>query len=93
MLGIKDNSEDVYEEFKDNVTKLSDGRYSVKLPWRKGQYYLPNNKQLCETRLRSLLKELRGDQQTIEAYDAVIKNQIEEGIVKVVPEQPDGQRV
>ena len=93
ILGIKDNSEDVYEEFKDNITRLSDGRYSVKLPWRKGQYYLPNNKQLCETRLKSLLKKLRGDQETLEAYDAVIKSQLEEGIVEVVPEQPDGERV
>ena len=32
ILGIKNNSEDMYEEFKDNVPRLSDGRYSVRLP-------------------------------------------------------------
>eukprot|EP00112_Aurelia_sp_Birch-Aquarium-sp1_P000095 Seg1007.4 transcript_id=Seg1007.4/GoldUCD/mRNA.D3Y31 product="hypothetical protein" protein_id=Seg1007.4/GoldUCD/D3Y31 len=93
ILGIKDNSEDVYGEFKDNITRMNNGRYSVMLPWRKGQYYLPNNKQLCETRLKSLLKKLREDQQTFEAYDEVIKSQLEEGIVELVPEQPDGQRI
>eukprot|EP00112_Aurelia_sp_Birch-Aquarium-sp1_P015756 Seg3517.2 transcript_id=Seg3517.2/GoldUCD/mRNA.D3Y31 product="hypothetical protein" protein_id=Seg3517.2/GoldUCD/D3Y31 len=72
---------------------MSDGRYSVKFPWRKGQYYLPNNKQLCETRLKSLLKKLREDQQTFDTYDEVIKSQLEEGIVQLVPEQPDGQRI
>ena len=43
--------------------------------------------------MKGLLKKLRGDQQTLEACDAVIKSQLEEGIVEVVPEQPDGQRV
>eukprot|EP00794_Sanderia_malayensis_P006668 gene6668-biopygen5443 len=93
ILGIKDGSEDVYEEFQDNITKLNDGRYSVKLPWKKGQYYLPSNKQLCEIRLKNLIKKLKNDQETFNAYDEVMKNQIRDGIVEFIPEQPDGKRI
>ena len=93
ILGIKDNSEVLYDEFKDNITRRQDGRYLVKLPWKKGHFYLPNNKKLCEARLKSLLKKLRGDQQTLEAYDSVIKSQLDQGIIEMVTEKPDSQRI
>ena len=93
VLGVKDGSEDVYESFADNISQDSSGRYTVKLPWRKGQFYLPDNKKLSETRLRSQFKKLKRTPEILEQYDAIVKEQLREGIVEPVPEKPDGQRV
>ena len=93
VLGIRDGNEDVYDEFKDNITRKPDGSYSVKLPWKRGQYFLPENRRLCEARLSSQLKKLRKSPEILEEYDNVIKQQIQDGTVEAVPEQPDGRRV
>eukprot|EP00794_Sanderia_malayensis_P007378 gene7378-biopygen5953 len=93
VLGIKDGSEDVFEEFKDNITRDEDGRYSVKLPWKKGNFFLPNNKQMCQGRLAGQLKKLKKSPEDLRTYDDVIQQQIKDGIVEPVPEQPDGKHV
>ena len=41
VLGIKDSGEDVFEEFKDSISRDEEGRYSVKLPWKKGNLSYP----------------------------------------------------
>ncbi len=59
VLGIKDTGEDVFDEFKDNISKNEDGRYSVKLPWKKGNFFLSSNKQMCLAQFSSKLKKLK----------------------------------
>eukprot|EP00794_Sanderia_malayensis_P019632 gene19631-biopygen13902 len=93
VLGIRDSNGDVYDEFKDNIARGPDGSYSVKLPWKKGQYFLPENRKLCEARLFSQIKNLRKSPEILEECDNVIKQQIQDGTVEAVPEQPDGRRV
>eukprot|EP00794_Sanderia_malayensis_P019642 gene19641-biopygen13912 len=93
VLGIRDSNGDVYDEFKDNIARGPDGSYSVKLPWKKGQYFLPENRKLCEARLFSQIKNLRKSPEILEEYDNVIKQQIQDGTVEAVPEQPNGRRV
>ena len=93
VLGIKDTGEDVFEEFKDNISKDEDGRYSVKLPWKKGNFFLPNNKQMCQARLASQLKKLKKSPDDLKTYDDVIRQQMKDGIVEPVPETPDGKHV
>ena len=40
ILGIEDRGEDdqldVYKEFKGNISRQTDGRYEVKVPWIQG---------------------------------------------------------
>ena len=93
VLGIRDDKGDVYEEFKDSISRENDGRYSVKLPWKKGNFYLPINKGLCESRLKGQLKKLRKSPEDLTTYDAIIQQQLKEGIVEKVPETPDGKHV
>ena len=93
VLEVTDRNDTVYEEFRDNIAKKQDGRYSVRLPWRKGNYFLPDNRQLSENRLRSQFKKLKKTPGILEAYDKVICQQIEENIVEPVPSEPDGKRI
>ena len=91
--GIQDDKADVYEEFKDSISRDNDGRYSVKLPWKKGNFYLPRNKQLCESRLKGQLKKLHKSPEDLRTYDNIIQQQLKEGIVEQVPDIPDGKQV
>ena len=93
VLGVSDGTEDVYESFTDQVARDQDGRYSVRLPWRRGNFYLPENKRLCEDRLKQLHRKLQKTPQILEQYNAIIQEQEAEGIVEPVPESPDGLRV
>ena len=93
VLGIKDSGEDVFEEFKDSISRDEEGRYSVKLPWKKGNFFLPSNKQMCQARLTGQLKKLKKSPEDLKTYDDVIQQQLKDGIVEPVPENPDGKHV
>ena len=92
VLGIKDD-EDMYADFKDSIKQNEDGRYCVKLPWKQGNYYLPNNRELAEQRVKSQLKRMSKQPELLEKYDNIIKEQEEQGIVEPVPEKPDGDHI
>ena len=93
VLGIKDSGGDVFEEFKDSKSRDEEGRYSVKLPWKKGNFFLPRNKQMCQARLTGQLKKLKKSPEDLKTYDDVIKQQIKDGIVEPVPDTLDGKHV
>ena len=63
VLGLADSptrdQEDVYSEFKEQLTRSSDGRYETALPWKGDHPPLPNNKNGSLLRLNSLLRKLR----------------------------------
>ena len=64
----------VYKEFLEKLT------YN-------GHPSLPDNYELSERRLRSLLNRLRKKPDVMREYDGVIREQIEQGIVEVVDDQ------
>ena len=83
-LGITTNEPEVMETFLHTIQH--DGRrYVVNLSWREMHRMLPDNHQLCERRLQSTLKKLRRLPQVRKEYDAVMKQQLELGIVELVP--------
>ena len=53
---------------------------------------LPLNKELTVRRLRSVTRKLEG-MQRLEDYDTVMEQQLEEGIIEVVPEIPTGEAI
>ena len=83
----------MYADFKGSIKQNEDGRYCVKLPWKQGNYYLPNNRELAEQRVKSQLKRMSKQPELLEKYDNIIKEQEEQGIVEPVPEKPDGDRI
>eukprot|EP00112_Aurelia_sp_Birch-Aquarium-sp1_P015934 Seg357.4 transcript_id=Seg357.4/GoldUCD/mRNA.D3Y31 product="hypothetical protein" protein_id=Seg357.4/GoldUCD/D3Y31 len=90
-LGIR-VEDPVHMAFKDEVT-FKNGRYSVPLPWREGNFFVPRNKGLAEGRLNSQLRRLKKSPEILKEYDEIIKQQLEEGIIEAVPETPTGNRI
>ena len=85
VLGLADSptgdQEYVYSEFKEQLTRSSDGRYETELPWKGDHPPLPNNQNGSLLRLNSLLRKLRRTDMLAQ-YDAVIREQLEEGVVE-----------
>lgn len=83
-LGIMPQAEkSVYDEFVDTIS-YKNGRYEVHLPWKDPRPNLPDNYDHSLKRLNGLLKRLRQEPDMLHEYDAVIKDQVEKGIVEIV---------
>ena len=79
-LGIIEDECLVQTQFEDNVM-FEQGRYVVSLPWRETCIALPDNYNLSMRRLNNLFKTLKRTSDLLKRYDAVIKEQVESGIV------------
>ena len=80
----------VYEEFKEQLTRSDKGWYETGLPWKGNHPPLPNNKEGSLQRLTSLIRKLETTQ-SIKDYDAVIQEQLAEGIVERAPSIVEGR--
>ena len=81
-LGIRE-TDDVYEDMVDSI-RFTGERYSVKLPWKTGNYHLPDNYRLSQSRMQSQLKKLKKEPEKLQAYHEIITDQLNEGIVEKV---------
>ena len=63
------------------------------MPWKPGKYVLPSNRESCEHRLISQIKRLKKDPDQLKAYDDVIKEQLETGIVEPAPDEAIDNRI
>lgn len=82
-LGIQEGEADVYQQFQKQIS-FKNGRYEVSLPWKEAHPALPTHYDLSLKRLTGLLRRLRQSPDVLQRYDAVIKEQLEKGIVEVV---------
>ena len=93
VLGLEDTREhnqfDVYNEFKEQLTRSPEGRYETGLPWKGNHPTLKNNRQGSLRRLTSLQTRLEKKGLT-EQYAAVIQGQLEHGVIEEPPEQSKG---
>ena len=83
-LGVRESSE-VYEDFVDNIA-FNGNRYSVKLPWKEGHDSLPSNYEWSLSRMKGQIKKLRKEPEVLEEYNAVIKEQLDSGVIEKVTE-------
>ena len=94
VLGMRDkpsaDQSDVYEEFKEQLTRSPEGWYETGLPWRGDHPTLPNNKTGSLKRLDSTIRKLE-KKGILEQYDAIIKDQLAENIVEPVGEHVVGR--
>ena len=60
-------------------------RYEVGLPWKEEVFSLSNDYELSYNRLTSLVNRLKQDPTLLKEYNAIIEEQIEQGIVERVP--------
>ena len=93
-LGILREEHPVQQQFSQKIS-FERGRYEVHLPWKDSHPPLPDNYDVCRRRLEGLLKRLRQDPERLQQYDAVIKDQLRQGVVEVVcdPTEWKGERV
>ncbi|XP_068720014.1 uncharacterized protein [Montipora capricornis] len=94
VLGLADSSTgdqgDVYEEFKEQLVRSSEGWYETGLPWKGSCPPLPNNRDGSLRRLNTLVRKLRRTD-VLDDYDAVIREQLREGVVKRAPAEVTGR--
>ena len=85
VLGLKDNlsgdQKTVYEEFKEQLTRSSEGWYETSLPWKGNHPPLPNNHPGSLKRLKNLVRKLEM-QGRLERYNDIIQSQLSQGIVE-----------
>ena len=67
------------------------GCYHVTWPWKEERPMLPSNYDLALGRLRSLVNRLMKNPDHLRKYNAVLQDQLEKGIIEVVPEQDSGE--
>ena len=93
VLGLKDEAEHsqatVYDEFKENIVRNQNGRFEVKLPWVPNHPEQKTNEGPSRKRLHNVMRKLSNDPETKQAYDEIIEQQLEEGIIELVPQNPD----
>ena len=83
-LGVRESSE-VYEDLVDS-TGFNGNRYSVNLPWKEGDDSLPSNYELSLSRMKGQIRKPRKEPEVLEEYNAVIKEQLDSGVIEKVTE-------
>jgi hypothetical protein len=97
VLGLEDVREGdqtlIHQEFKEQLQRKDDGTYSTGLPWRENHPFLPDNKAGSIARLNSQLRRLKKTPDVLLEYNKIMNEQIEHGILELVPKHPTGKRV
>ena len=95
VLGLQDQpvgDEDlVYEEFKKQLVRSPEGWYETGLLWKGNHSLLPDNKHGSLRRLQNLGRKLEKQPGMLEKYDAIIQDQLSQGIVERVHSEPQGK--
>ena len=93
VLGLTDveNVHDSFHEDRiDQPQRLDDGAYFARLPSKPDHACLSSNKELTVGRLRSVPRKLQR-MKRLEEYHTVMEQQLDGGILEVVPEIPTGE--
>ena len=83
-LGIGKVEKSTHDKFKEDIC-FKEGRYEVSLPWKEIHKPLSDNYTLSLWRLWGLINRLRETPEVLREYDATIQDQINKGIIEVVP--------
>ena len=95
VLGLEDqptgDQAAIYEEFKEQLIRSDEGWYKTGLLWKTRHPQLPNNKMGSLGRLSNLVKRLKRQPMRLEKYDEIIQEQLAEGIIEKVTDEPKGK--
>ena len=96
VLGLEDkpagDQQAVYSEFQEQLVQHPEGWYETGLLWKAGHTPLPNNRNGSLRRLENLVKKLEKQPSHLDEYDRIIQDQLEQGIVERVNDEPQGER-
>ena len=77
---IPDEGEGVYDSFIEDIN-FDEGKYSVSLPWKSEVPDLPDNMRQAMGCLASTVRKLKRDPETLQKYNQIIMDQLEQGII------------
>ena len=85
-LGVLNDKPSGYDKFTQKIS-FNGTRYMyvVNLPWKDSHPCLPDNYAMCWKRLKGLLRRLNQDKSLLLRYYAIMKEQLRQGIIKIVP--------
>ena len=93
VLELEDRPEtdqgNVYGEFVEQLHRSEEGWYESGLLWKPGHGRLLTNEQGSIKRLESLVRKLQREPGMIDKYDEIIQEQLTEGIVERVADEPN----
>ena len=97
VLGVEDRGEDdqldFYTEFQERITRGSDGRYEVSVPWIAGAEVSNTNEIPSRKCLENVERNLRRNEELKSDYEKIVLEQLDQGIVEKAPKQPTGNWV
>ena len=78
------------EYSKTCITRLPDGSYCTRFPWKENHPPLPTNFNICRKRIRSLANRLSQTPGLLQTYNSIICDQLNRGFIERVhtPEKP-----
>ena len=79
------------DRVKENITRSKEGRFQVKLSWIPNHPELKSNEQPSRRRLQNTMRKLSKDPETKLAYDQIIEQQLNEGIIEYAPKTSEGE--
>ena len=93
VLGLQDqpneSQQSVYQDFKQQLRRSEEGWYETGLLWKpRHDEPLPTNESNSLGRLNNLLKKLQRDPEMLDQYHKIIQDQLKEGIVEKVTDDP-----
>ena len=95
VLGLQDqpagDQDVVCEEFKEQLVRNPEGWYETGLRWKGNHPPLPDNQHGSLRRLQNLARKLEKQPSMLEKYDAIIQDQLSEGIVERVHSERQGK--
>ena len=89
-LGITGVDKSIHDTLKENVS-FKNGKYEVSFPWKEFHDPLPDNYILSLRRLKGRTKWIRQTPEILREYNAIIQDQINKVVVKVVPDSEVAQ--
>ena len=89
-LGITGVDKSIHDTLKENVS-FKNGKYEVSFPWKEFHDPLPDNYILSLRRLKGRTKWIRQTPEILREYNAIIQDQINKGVVEVVPDSKVAQ--
>ena len=78
LESIKSN-DDVHESFKN---KIFGGKLFSQAPLEARSQPLPSNINICSSRFKCQLKQLRKEPEVLDEYDSIIKEQLNSGVIE-----------
>ena len=81
----KSNSNYILHSYvKSHISRLPDGSYTARFPWKPDHPPLPTNYALCERRTRSLVNKLLQTPELLATYSNILNEQVSRGFIERV---------